>query len=77
MQSAELGHAIDRQGAHTLARGDLVFWEGHVGIMTSAEDLLHANAYHMAVAVEPLAQARARIAAFGNEVTLVRRLAAG
>ncbi len=73
MQGAELGRPIDWQGA-TLARGDLVFWDGHVGIMTSATDLLHANAHHMAVAVEPLAQARARIAAFGSEISGVRRL---
>ncbi len=45
------------------ARGDLVFWPGHVGLMADAETLLHANAHHMAVAYEPLAQAEARIAA--------------
>jgi cell wall-associated NlpC family hydrolase len=74
MQAAELGRAIDlRQGAK-LRRGDLVFWEGHVGIMTSAKDFLHANAFHMAVEVEPLAAARRRIKAAGYEVTCVRRL---
>jgi cell wall-associated NlpC family hydrolase len=77
MQGAELGRPIDWQGAATLARGDLVFWEGHVGIMTSAFDLLHANAHHMAVAVEPLTVTRARIAALGSEVTVARRLAPG
>ncbi|MEM6678864.1 MAG: NlpC/P60 family protein [Pseudomonadota bacterium] len=46
-----------------LIRGDLVFWRGHVGIMQDATRLLHANAHHMAVASEPLAVARARIAA--------------
>jgi len=45
----------------TLKRGDLVFWKGHVGIMTDAHHLLHANAWHMAVAREPLDQAIARI----------------
>ncbi|MCK0168783.1 C40 family peptidase [Jannaschia sp. S6380] len=44
-----------------LQRGDLIFWDGHVGIMSDAETLLHANAHHMAVAYEPLAEARARI----------------
>ena len=73
MQAAELGRPIDQQAA-TLARGDLVFWDGHVGIMTSASDLLHANAHHMAVAVEPLAQAQARIAALGSDISGVRRL---
>jgi cell wall-associated NlpC family hydrolase len=75
MQGAELGRSIDWQGGG-LVRGDLVFWDGHVGIMTSATDLLHANAHHMAVAVEPLAHARARIAEAGYEVLCVRRLPA-
>ena len=44
-----------------LERGDLVFWSGHVGIMSDPETLLHANAHHMAVAYEPLAAVRARI----------------
>jgi len=74
MQAAELGRIIDWQGSDTPARGDLVFWEGHVGIMTAPELLLHANAHHMATAVEPLAEARARIAALGSEVMSVKRL---
>ena len=32
-----------------LARGDLVFWKGHVGIMRDAATLLHANGWHMKV----------------------------
>jgi len=49
-----------------LARGDLVFWRGHVGMMLDGERLLHANAHHMAVAIEPLAEAVVRIAAAGG-----------
>ncbi len=74
MQSQELGHALEREADAELRRGDLVFWEGHVGIMTSATDFLHANAFHMAVAAEPFARARDRIEAAGYEVTGVRRL---
>ena len=48
---------LDWQGADALARGDLVFWDGHVGIMTSAQDLVHASAYQMVVVEEPLAEA--------------------
>ena len=44
-----------------LRRGDLVFWPGHVGMMLDGERLIHANAHFMAVTVEPLADARARI----------------
>ena len=46
-------------------RGDLVFWKGHVAILLDAETILHANAHHMAVAIEPLAEAIARIEAAG------------
>jgi len=55
-------------------RGDLVFWKGHVAILLDAETILHANAHHMAVAVEPLAGAIARVeAAGGGPVTGWRR----
>jgi cell wall-associated NlpC family hydrolase len=72
MQAQELGRLVDPKDA--LRRGDLVFWEGHVGIMTSGKDFLHANAFHMAVAAEPFAQAKRRIKAAGYEVSCVRRL---
>jgi cell wall-associated NlpC family hydrolase len=71
MQAAALGEPADLAA---LRRGDLVFWEGHVGIMTSSEHLLHANSHHMAVELEPFALARERIRAAGYEVTCVRRL---
>ncbi|MEO1040177.1 MAG: NlpC/P60 family protein [Pseudomonadota bacterium] len=51
-----------RDDVSGLQRGDLVFWPGHVGIMTDAETLLHANAHHMMTAAEPLARAARRIA---------------
>ena len=57
---AGLGQPVEPQ---RLARGDLVFWKGHVGVMLDSERLLHANAHHMACAVEPLAQAVSRIGA--------------
>ncbi|MEM1302032.1 MAG: C40 family peptidase [Pseudomonadota bacterium] len=46
-----------------LERGDLVFWTGHVGMMLDAGTLIHANAHHMCVAIEPLEVAVRRIAA--------------
>jgi cell wall-associated NlpC family hydrolase len=46
-------------------RGDLVFWKGHVAVLLDAETILHANAHHMATAIEPLAEAVARIEAAG------------
>jgi cell wall-associated NlpC family hydrolase len=62
MQAA-LGAAV---APGELARGDLVFWKGHVAMMLDGERIIHANAHHMAVAVEPLAEATARIAAAGS-----------
>ncbi len=74
MQAGELGKPIPWRPSTKLRRGDLVFWDGHVGIMTSAKDFLHANAFHMAVEREPFAAARRRIKAAGYEVSGVRRL---
>jgi NlpC/P60 family/Bacterial dipeptidyl-peptidase Sh3 domain len=54
-----------------LRRGDLVFWKGHVGVMRDGETLLHANAFHMQVASEPLSTAIERIA---KPVTTIKRL---
>ncbi len=57
-----------------LRRGDLVFWKGHVAMMLDADTIIHANAHHMAVAVEPLNTAIARIEAAGSgEPTSYRR----
>jgi cell wall-associated NlpC family hydrolase len=75
MQAEELGEPLAWKVGVELRRGDLVFWEGHVGIMTSPTDLIHANAYHMAVEIEPLREARERIkTATASEVIGVRRL---
>jgi cell wall-associated NlpC family hydrolase len=57
-----------------LRRGDIIFWKGHVGIMRDAEMLLHANAHHMQVASEPLAEAAARIKAKGVAITSIKRV---
>jgi cell wall-associated NlpC family hydrolase len=74
MQECALGEATPLDVAG-LRRGDLVFWKGHVAIVRDADTLLHANAFHMAVAVEPIAAALARIAADGGAVRAVRRMA--
>lgn len=73
MQRVALGQEVDIDGM--LKRGDIVFWKGHVGIMLDEQRLLHANAHHMMAAIEPVEQARARIAAgeYGP-VTAVKRL---
>ena len=76
MMEAALGESIAIDGPRPPVRGDLVFWKGHVGIMRDGRTLIHANGWHMKVVSEPLAEARARIAATGGgEVTSVRRFA--
>jgi hypothetical protein len=57
-----------------VARGDLVFWQGHVAIVRNKSTLIHANAFHMAVTIEPTAEAIARIRAVDCNVTSVRRV---
>lgn len=74
MQEAEAGEPVDWREGKPLRRGDLVFWEGHVGIITGPQEFLHANAYHMAVAREPFDAARVRIRDAGFDVTSVRRM---
>ena len=74
MQEAALGTAVSVDPS-TLKRGDLVFWKGHVAIVRDRGSLLHANAYHMAVAIEPIAEAAARIRNAGSEITSIRRAA--
>lgn len=47
-------------------RGDLMFWKGHVAWVADRDTLLHANAFHMAVAFEPITEALQRIAEQGD-----------
>jgi cell wall-associated NlpC family hydrolase len=71
MMEKALGDAVRLSD---LRRGDLVFWKGHMGVMLDESRLLHANAFHMAVAIEPLADAIVRIEKIAGPVTSVKRL---
>ena len=71
MMEKALGEPVSRADVQ---RGDLVFWKGHMGVMLDGEKFLHANAHHMAVAVEPLADAIARIEKIAGAVTAIKRL---
>ncbi|MGB5903698.1 MAG: C40 family peptidase [Xanthobacteraceae bacterium] len=74
MQEASLGADVPLSHIAKLQRGDLVFWKGHVAIARDATTLVHANAHHMATAVEPTHEAVARIAATGSPVRRIRRV---
>lgn len=71
LQCEGIGSPIDSDTA--LRRGDLVFFPGHVGIMSDAKTLLHANAYWMAVVAEPLADVVARLADTHAQPIIARR----
>jgi cell wall-associated NlpC family hydrolase len=71
MQEAALGKSVSLAG---LQHGDLIFWKGHVAIARGRNSMIHANAFHMAVTIESVAEALARIGAAGSQVTSVRRL---
>ena len=74
MQRDSLGRALDSSEMHRLQRGDLIFWKGHVAVVRDGETIVHANAHHMATAIENTRDAIARIKAAGSEVTTVKRL---
>jgi N-acetylmuramoyl-L-alanine amidase len=57
-----------------LQRGDLMFWPGHVAICQSTSHMLHANAFHHAVASERLIEALPRLKAATNQPVLAVRL---
>jgi cell wall-associated NlpC family hydrolase len=74
MQESELGTALRINDLDGLKRGDLVFWDGHVGVMENDTTLLHANGYYMQVTSEPLREVVARSDATGKPVTSIKRL---
>jgi hypothetical protein len=74
MIQAGFGVPLERNRDLKLARNDLVFWKGHVGMMLDADNLVHANGHHMQAVVEPLAGAIKRIANLYGQVTGVSRV---
>jgi cell wall-associated NlpC family hydrolase len=73
LQEQALGAAVrgdDRQ------RGDLLFWRRHVAIVRDRHTLIHANAYAMAVTIEPMADVLARVHESHGDPTSSKRLAA-
>ena len=74
MQQAALGRLLDANEPRDLRRGDLIFWKGHVAIVRDPETVVHANAFHMATAIENTHDAIARIKAAGNDVVAIKGL---
>ncbi|MBX3578271.1 MAG: C40 family peptidase [Rhizobiaceae bacterium] len=72
MQAATVGVELPPERPD-LRRGDLVFWKGHVAIMTDPATMIHANGHTMAVTREGLADAIARIGYLYGQPTGYRR----
>jgi cell wall-associated NlpC family hydrolase len=74
MQEKTIGRPLEAGGDLSgLRRGDLVFWKGHVAIMTDAMTMIHANGHTMMVSHEGLRQAIARIGYLYGQPTGFRR----
>ncbi|HHH89641.1 MAG TPA: NLP/P60 hydrolase [Aliiroseovarius sp.] len=63
-QEAALGTRLPE--GTPVARGDLLFWKGHVALAVSPDRIIHANAQAMAVTLEDTKAAIARIEAAGE-----------
>lgn len=61
MQFRDLGTMVEGGVEGDLRRGDLVFWPGHVAILTGPDALIHASGWHLEVVREPLSGALTRI----------------
>jgi cell wall-associated NlpC family hydrolase len=72
-QQQALGDPVASRDA--LRRGDLVFWKGHVAMMSGPQTLVHANAHTMSVANEDYQTCCARIEQQGGgPVVQIRRV---
>jgi cell wall-associated NlpC family hydrolase len=75
-QRASLGTELPAD-TPLLQRGDLIFFPGHVGFMADGVNLLHANAWWMAVTIEPLKDVIDRLRRSHEQpVSAVRRITA-
>ena len=58
-----------------LKRNDVIFWKGHVALVSDPDTIIHANAGYMSTVFEPLTDALARIETQGDgRPTAFRRL---
>ena len=73
MQMDRLGVTVSLDRAQWL-RGDVLCWPGHVALVRDADTLIHANAHHMAVAIEATAAVLERAAAAGSDLKAVKRV---
>jgi hypothetical protein len=73
MQRETLGVALANDSP--AQAGDIIFFPGHVGLMLDAQRLIHANAFAMAVTIEPLVDVVARLEQEPAPILARRRIA--
>ena len=72
--SGSLDNLLNDFRTGEFGRGDLIYWNGHVAICVDTEDIIHANAFHHCVAVEPRETAFSRIeVSIGPPIAHIRR----
>ena len=72
-QLSKLGQNIDVDTIQE--KGDILFWKGHVALALNANQVLHANAYHMSTVIEELSEVVFRIKKQeGNDIIARKRL---
>lgn len=72
---SNMQRTLGADAAPPYRRNDLLFWNGHVALVTDPDTLIHANAGSMDTRFEPIADATVRIAAIGDgPITAHRRL---
>lgn len=72
---SDMQHALGSPASGAFTRNDLIFWKGHVALVTDPDMLIHANAASMSTTYEPIKTAISRIQTQGDgPVTAHRRL---
>ena len=72
-QERNLGKNIGKV-AKNLERGDLIFWKGHVAIVVDSNSIIHANAFHKKVALEPTQEAIERLKTKSIFISSIKRI---
>ena len=61
---------LNNQNQNNYKRGALIFWDRHVGVMVDNINIIHANAFHMKVNIEPLNDVKKR--AQGSDEKIIK-----
>ena len=57
-----------------IEKGSILFWKGHVAIALSKSKIIHSNAYHMEVKIEPLEDAIKRISLNSGKIIKIKKI---